>query len=87
MSDTFAVIARFPLDDILIEIKDTQEQAEWLAATLAREPMLLRDIGECFRAMGHDDASTPDPADLGSVTVHRLLGGKIPVEQVAQFAA
>ena len=85
MRDTYAVIARFPLDDVLVEIKDTQEQAESLAETLAAEPGLLRDISECLRAMGHDDASTPNPEDLGSVSVHRLLGGKIPVEQVSQF--
>ena len=70
---------------MLVEIKDTQEQAEFLAETLAREPMLLTNIGKCFRAMGLDEDTAPDPADLGSVTVHRLLAGKIPVEQVSQF--
>ena len=76
--DTYLVIARFPCDDIPLQVCDNLADAEALAVVVANEPeLILRDMAESWKAMGNEK---PDVQWLASVIVLRLLGGAVPIE-------
>ena len=76
--DTYLVIARFPCDDIPLQVCDNLADAEALAVVVANEPeLILRDMAESWKAMGNEK---PDVQWLASVIVLRLLGGVVPIE-------
>ena len=78
--DTYLVIARFPCDDIPLQVCDNLHDAESLAVVVANEPeLILRDMAESWKAMGNEK---PDVGWLASVIVLRLLGGAVPIERV-----
>lgn len=88
MGDTFAVMARFPMDDILVEVFDTQEEADRAAKSIIDNPELLTtDWFTSFSVIFRDLDFAPDIADLGTVAVLRLLNGKTPLELVSKRPA
>ena len=79
--DTYLVIARFPCDDIPLQVCDNLADAEALAVVVAAEPeVILRDMAESWKAM---NLSEPDIESLAVVVVLRLLGGAVPIEMAA----
>ena len=80
--DTYLVVARFPCDDIPLQVCDNLHDAESLAVVVANDPkLILRDMAESWRAM---NLSEPDIESLAAVVVLRLLGGAVPIEMVAK---
>ena len=77
-ADTFLVIARFPMDDVVIECKKDLEAAKELARVIAAEPeVLLGNLGESFSAWFDGSAEQPKIEDMSHVCVLRLMGGVI----------
>ena len=80
--DTYLVVARFPCDDIPLQVCDILADAEALAVVVANEPeVILRDMAESWQAM---HIKEPDIESLAAVVVLRLLGGAVPIEMVAK---
>ena len=78
--DTYLVIARFPCDDIPLQVCDNLHDAESLAVVVANDPeLILRDMTESWKAMHIEE---PDIESLAAVVVLRLLGGAVPIEMV-----
>ena len=78
--DTYLVIARFPCDDIPLQVCDNLYDAKALAVVVANEPeVILRDMAESWQAMHIEE---PDIESLAAVVVLRLLGGAVPIEMV-----
>ena len=78
--DTYLVIARFPCDDIPLQVCDNLADAEALAVVVANDPeLILRDMAESWQAMHIEE---PDIESLAAVVVLRLLGGAVPIEMV-----
>ena len=78
--DTYLVVARFPCDDIPLQVCDNLHDAEALAVVVANDPeLILRDMAESWKAMNIDE---PDVGYLAAVVVLRLLGGAVPIEMV-----
>jgi len=81
MSDRFLVMARFPCDDIPLQVCDNLADAEALAVVVANDPeLILRDMAESWKAMNIDE---PDVGYLAAVVVLRLLDGAVPIEMAA----
>ena len=77
-ADTFLVIARFPMDDVVIEGKSDLESAKQLARVIAAEPDVLRgNMGESFSFWFGGSKHKPDISELDSVGILRLLGGVV----------
>ena len=77
-ADTFLVIARFRMDDVVIECKKDLEAAKELARVIVAEPDVLRgNLGESFSRWFGDTGHEPDVKDLQSVGIVRLLGGVV----------
>lgn len=77
-ADTFLVIARFRMDDVVIECKKDREAAKELARVIVAEPNVLRgNLGESFSAWFPIPDHQPDVKDLKSVGIVRLLGGVV----------
>jgi len=75
-ADTFLVIARFSMDDVVIECKRDLESARQLARVIAAEPETIhREFGESFRFWFTNQKHKPDRDDLSQVGIVRLLGG------------
>ena len=82
VDDTYLVVARFPCDDIPLQVCDNLYDAESLAVVVANEPeLILRDMAESWQAMHIEE---PDIESLAAVVVLRLLGGAVPIEMVAK---
>ena len=78
--DTYLVVARFPCDDIPLQVCDNLHDAEALAVVVANDPeLILRDMAESWQAMHIEE---PDIESLAAVVVLRLLGGAVPIEMV-----
>ena len=78
--DTYLVIARFPCDDIPLQVCDNLHDAEALAVVVANDPeLILRDMAESWKAMNIEE---PDIESLAAIVVLRLLGGAVPIEMV-----
>lgn len=78
--DTYLVVARFPCDDIPLQVCDNLHDAESLAVVVANDPeVILRDMAESWQAMHIEE---PDIESLAAVVVLRLLGGAVPIEMV-----
>ena len=78
--DTYLVMARFPCDDIPLQVCDNLHDAESLAVVVASEPeLILCDMAESWKAMNIEE---PDVGSLAAVVVLRLLGGAVPIEMV-----
>lgn len=78
--DTYLVVARFPCDDIPLQVCDNLHDAESLAVVVANDPeLILRDMAESWQAM---HIAEPDIESLAAVVVLRLLGGAVPIEMV-----
>ena len=78
--DTYLVVARFPCDDIPLQVCDNLADAEALAVVVANDPeLILRDMAESWQAMHIEE---PDIESLAAVVVLRLLGGAVPIEMV-----
>ena len=76
-ADTFLVIARFPMDDVVIECKSDLESANKLARVIVAEPDVLRgNVGEFSLWFGGSKLQ-PNIEDLHSVGILRLLGGVV----------
>ena len=83
--DTYLVVARFPCDDIPLQVCDNLADAESLAVLVANEPeVILRDMAESWQAMHIEE---PDIESLAAVVVLRLLGGAVPIEMVVNAIA
>ncbi len=77
-ADTFLVIARFPMDDVVIECKTDLESAKELARVIVAEPDVLRgNVGESFSLWFGGSKLQPNIEDLHSVGILRLLGGVV----------
>jgi hypothetical protein len=77
-ADTFLVIARFPMDDVVIECKSDLESANELARVIVAEPDVLRgNVGESFSLWFGGSKHQPNIEDLHSVGILRLLGGVV----------
>ena len=77
-ADAFLVIARFPMDDVVIECKSDLESAKQLARVIAAEPDVLRgNVGESFSFWFWGSKYQPNIEDLHSVGILRLLGGVV----------
>ena len=78
--DTYLVVARFPCDDIPLQVCDNLYDAKSLAVVVANDPeLILRDMAESWQAMHIEE---PDIESLAAVVVLRLLGGAVPIEMV-----
>jgi hypothetical protein len=77
-ADTFLVIARFPMDDVVIECKSDFDAAKELARVIVAEPDVLRgNVGESFSFWFGGSKHKPDISELDSVGIVRLLGGVV----------
>ena len=77
-ADTFLVIARFPMDDVVIECKSDLEAAKELACVIVAEPDVLRgNLGESFAFWFGGSKHKPDISELDSVGILKLLGGVV----------
>ncbi len=77
-ADTFLVIARFPMDDVVIECKKDLESAKELARVIVAEPDVLRgNLGESFSFWFGGSKHKPDISELDSVGILKLLGGVV----------
>ena len=82
MSDTFLVLARFPCDDIPLQVCDNLHDAKTLAVTVANQTaLILRDMAQSWKILHN---SEPDIDALAAVVVLRLLEGAVPIEMVAK---
>jgi hypothetical protein len=83
MEDTYLVIARFSMDDVVIECKRDLEVAKQLAAVIADEPETLRgEVGESMAAWFANTKAKARPEDLTQVGILRLLGGVVSASWV-----
>ena len=77
-ADVFLVIARFPMDDVVIECKKDVESAKGLARVIVAEPDVLRgNVGESFSLWFGGSKHQPNIEDLHSVGIVRLLNGVV----------
>lgn len=77
-ADTFLVIARFPMDDVVIECKSDLESAKELARVIVAEPDVLQgNVGKSFSSWFAASKHQPNIIDLHSVGILRLLGGVV----------
>lgn len=75
-ADTFLVIARFSMDDVVLECKRDLESARQLARVIASEPETIwGECGESFSFWFANQKHKPDLNDLSQVGIVRLLGG------------
>ena len=79
-ADTFLVIARFSMDDVVLECKRDLESARQLASVIAAEPeTIYREFGESFRFWFTNQKHKPGLDDLSQIGIVRLLGGVVAV--------